>query len=84
MKINLKQVTSGIKSQVAQVTGNLENVAGAAGKGAFSVSAGSNGISINANFNSLIEKTKIGNLINSPLADLFDNNKVKEPLQFPC
>ena len=84
MKINLKQVTSGIKSQVAQVTGNLENIAGAAGKGAFSVSAGSNGISINANFNSLIEKTKIGNLINSPLADLFDNNKVKEPLQFPA
>ncbi|MDA9007775.1 baseplate tail-tube junction protein [Porticoccaceae bacterium] len=83
MKINLKQVTSGIKSTVAQATGKLENIAGAAGQGAFSISAGSNGVSINANFNSLLEKTKVGNLINSPLADLFDNNKVKEPLQFP-
>lgn len=83
MKINLKQVTSGIKSQVAQVTGNLENIAGAAGKGSFSISAGSNGVSINANFNSLLEKTKVGNLVNSPLADLYDNSKVKEPLQFP-
>ena len=56
MKINLKQVSSGIKSTVASVKGKLENVAGAAGIGGFSVSAGSNGISINANFNSLLEK----------------------------
>ena len=40
MKINLKQVTSGIKSTVAQATGKLENIAGAAGQGAFSISAG--------------------------------------------
>lgn len=84
MKINLKQVTSGIKSTVASVRGNLEEIAGAAGQGGFSVSAGSNGVSINANFNQLLEKTKVGNLVNSPLADLFDNNKVKEPLQFPA
>lgn len=83
MKINLKQVSSGIKSTVASAQGKLENIAGAAGIGGFSVSAGSNGVSINANFNSLLEKTKIGNLVNSPLADLYDNSKVKEPLQFP-
>lgn len=84
MKINLKQVTSGIKSQVAEAKGKLENIAGAAGRGSFSISAGDNGISINANFNELLKKTKIGNLINSPLADLYDNSKVKEPLQFPA
>jgi hypothetical protein len=84
MKINLKQVTSGIKSTVASASGNLENFLGSGGTGGFSISAGDNGVSINANFNALLEKTKIGNLVNSPLADLFNNNKVKEPLQFPA
>jgi len=84
MKINLKQITSGVKSTVASASGNLENFLGSGGTGGFSVSAGDNGVSINANFNSLLQKTKVGNLINSPLAALFDNNKVKEPLQFPA
>lgn len=84
MKINLKQVTSGIKSTVASASGNLENFLGSGGTGGFSISAGDNGVSVNANFNALLEKTKVGNLVNSPLADLFNNNKVKEPLQFPA
>mgnify|MGYP000182512953 CR=1 FL=1 len=83
-KINLKQLTSKAKSTVAQVQGSLENIAGAAGQGAFSASAGSNGVSLNANFNSLLEKSKIGNIVNSPLKELYNSRKVKEPLQFPA
>ena len=82
MKINLKQVTSGIKSTVASASGNLENFLGSGGTGGFSISAGDNGVSVNANFNALLEKTKVGNLVNSPLADLFNNNKVKEPIPY--
>ena len=50
-KINLKQLTASGKSVVAQASGQLENVLGAAGKGGFSVSAGPNGVSISGNFN---------------------------------
>lgn len=82
-KINLKQLTSVGKSVAAQVGGNLENIAGAAGKGAFSVSAGENGISINANFNELLKKETTGNKIISPLNSLYSNPKVKEPITFP-
>lgn len=82
MKINLKQVSSGIKSTVASASGNLENFLGSGGTGGFSVSAGDNGVSINANFNALLEKTKVGNLIKSPIASLF-STPIKEPLQFP-
>ena len=83
-KINLKQLTSTAKSTVAQVSGNLENIAGAAGKGAFSASAGENGVSLNANFNQLLEKSRIGNIVNSPIQELYNSKKVKEPLQFPA
>ena len=82
-KINLKQLTSVGKSVAAQVGGNLEQIAGAAGKGAFSVSAGPNGVSINANFNELIKKETTGNKITSPLYPLFSNPKVKQPIVFP-
>lgn len=82
-KINLKQLTSVGKSVAAQVGGNLEQIAGAAGKGAFSVSAGPNGVSINANFNELIKKETTGNKISSPLYPLFSNPKVKQPIVFP-
>lgn len=82
-KINLKQLTSVGKSVAGQVGGNLENVAGAAGKGSFSVSAGENGISINANFNELLKKETTGNKIISPLNSLYSNPKVKEPITFP-
>ena len=55
-KISLKQLTSAGKSVVASATGKLESIAGAAGQGAFGVSIGKNGISVNANFNELLEK----------------------------
>jgi len=82
-KINLKQISSGIKSSVAQATGKLESIRGAAGTGGFSVSAGRDGISVNANFNELLKKTTTGNMVNSPLQKLYDASKIKEPLQFP-
>jgi len=83
-KINLKQViTSAGKDVVAQAQGALEEIAGAAGKGAFGVSIGKNGISINANFNEIIQKKVSGNLVKSPLAPLFNNPKIKDQLIFP-
>jgi len=82
-KISLKQLTSAGKSVVASATGKLESIAGAAGQGAFGVSIGKNGISVNANFNELLEKKKRGNLVKSPLANLFDNPKIQDQLQFP-
>lgn len=82
-KINLKQLTSAGKSAIASAQGKLENVAGAAGQGAFGVSVGKNGVSVNANFNELIEKKKRGNLVKSPLANLFHNPKINDQLQYP-
>ena len=82
-KINLKQLTAAGKSMAAQVGGNLENVAGAAGKGSFSASAGENGVSINANFNELLKKETTGNKVISPLNALYANPKVREPITFP-
>lgn len=82
-KINLKQLTAQGKSVVGQASGQLEEALGAAGKGAFSVSAGPNGVSISANFNELIQKARRGNRIVSPIKDLYKNNKVEPTLVFP-
>jgi len=82
-KINLKQLTASGKSVVASARGKLESIAGAAGQGAFGVSVGKNGVSVSANFNELIEKKKQGNLVRSPLANLFNNPKIQDQLQFP-
>jgi hypothetical protein len=83
-KINLKQLTASGKSVVGQVAGALEDVAGAAGKGAFSVSAGRNGISISTNFNELLRKKMVGNRIISPIKELYQNGKIIAPLVFPA
>jgi hypothetical protein len=82
-KINLKQLTVAGKSAAGQVGGNLEKIAGAAGQGSFSVSAGPNGISINVNFNELIKKETTGNKIVSPVNALYSNPKVKNTIVFP-
>ena len=82
-KVNLKQITNVGKSVAGQVSGALENVAGAAGKGGFSVSAGPNGVSVSANFNELLKKTSTGNKISSPIKELFDNTKFKKSLIYP-
>jgi len=83
--INLKQITQVGKSVAAQASGALEQVAGAAGKGAFSVNAGPDGISVSANFNQLLQGKVTGNRINSPLRDLYRPNggKVNRPIVFP-
>lgn len=82
-KVNLKQLTASGKSVVAQASGALEQIGNAAGKGAFSVSAGPNGVSINANFNELIKKASRGNRIVSPLKELYQNGKVGRTVVFP-
>jgi hypothetical protein len=81
---NLKQtlITNG-KQVIGQAQGKLEEVAGAAGKGAFSVSAGPNGVSISANFNELLKKTTQGNRVVSPIKELFERDKFKKSLQYP-
>lgn len=80
---NLKQAVQVGKSVAAQASGQLEELAGAAGKGAFSVSAGPNGVSISANFNELIKKKTSGNRIASPIKELYQNDKNKESLIYP-
>jgi hypothetical protein len=80
---NLKQVVQAGKDVAAQASGQLEEVAGAAGKGAFSISAGPNGVSISANFNELIKKKTSGNRIASPIKELYQNDKNKESLIYP-
>ena len=84
-KINLKQIISTGKQTVAQVAGDLENIAGAAGKGSFSVSAGQNGISISSNFNEILKNKTTGNRISSPLKSLYTPNggRVSKPIIFP-
>lgn len=83
-KVNLKQLTTSGRSVVGQVAGSLEEIAGAAGKGAFSVSAGKNGISISTNFNELLKKKMVGNQIVSPVKELYNNPKVSAPLIYPA
>lgn len=81
---NLKSVVQAGKSAVGQVSGALEEVAGAAGKGGFSVSAGPNGVSISANFNELLRKKVQGNRIVSPIKELYKDQKGESPLQYPA
>lgn len=79
----LKSIVSQGKSAVASVSGELENVAGAAGKGAFSVSAGPNGITVGGNFNQIKKGARTPNTIRSPIRELYSNPKVKSPIVFP-
>lgn len=81
---NLKSAVTAGKSVVGQVSGALEEVAGAAGKGAFSVSAGPNGVSISANFNELLRKKLSGNRVVSPIKELYNNPKGAAPIQYPA
>lgn len=81
---NLKSVVNAGKSAVGQVSGALEEVAGAAGKGGFSVSAGPNGVSISANFNELLKKKTQGNRVVSPLKELYVNDKKRPMYQYPA
>jgi len=80
---NLKSVVNAGKSVVGQVSGALEEVAGAAGKGGFSVSAGPNGVSISANFNELLKKKVQGNRIAGDLASLYRDGKTRTNLFYP-
>lgn len=80
---NLKSVVNAGKSVVGQVSGALEEVAGAAGRGGFSVSVGPNGVSISANFNELLKKKVQGNRISSPLKDLYVDTKRRVNLLYP-
>ena len=80
---NLKSVVNAGKSAVGQVSGALEEVAGAAGKGGFSVSAGPNGVSISANFNELLKKKVQGNRIAGDLAGLYRDGKTRTNLFYP-
>lgn len=81
---NLKQTITSAKSTVGQISGTLEEIAGAAGKGGFSVSAGENGVSISANFNELLKKKTQGNRIASPIKDLYQNDTMRPSLYFPA
>ncbi len=84
--INLKSLTAAGKSVVGQATGALENIAGAAGKGAFSIGAGPNGLpTISANFNEIIKNKVSGNKTISPVKELWQENggKVYKPIVFP-
>jgi len=80
---NLSQTINAGKSVVATASGKLEEIAGAAGQGAFSVSAGPNGVSISANFNELVKKKVESNRTVSPLRELYQNEKGKQSLIFP-
>jgi hypothetical protein len=71
------------KSIIAQATGNLEEFAGAAGKGSFSASAGPNGVSISGNFNQLLKKVVQGNRIAGDLASLYKDGKTRSNLFYP-
>jgi hypothetical protein len=84
--INLRQLTAAGKSVVGQATGALENIAGAAGKGAFSIGAGPNGLpTISANFNEIIKNKVQGSKTTSPVKELWQENggKVYRPIVFP-
>ena len=79
----LKSIGSHGKSAGASVSGELEKVAGAAGKGAFSISAGPNGITVSGNFNQLKPGARTPNAIRSPIRELYSNPKIKSPIVFP-
>lgn len=81
---NLKTVVQAGKSAIGQVSGALEEVAGAAGKGGFSVSAGPNGVSISANFNELLRKKIQGTDVISPVKELYKDGKRREGLVYPA
>ena len=80
---NLKSAVNAGKSVVGQVSGALEEVAGAAGRGGFSVSAGPNGVSISANFNELLKKKTQGNRIASPIKELYADGKTRTNYFYP-
>jgi len=82
-KLNLDSVIASGKSVVASATGELEEALGAAGKGAFGVNVGPNGVSISANFNQLIKQAVEGNRIVSPIKKLYSNQKTAPTLIFP-
>lgn len=80
---NLKTAINAGKDVVAQATGALEEVAGAAGKGAFGINVGPNGVSISATFNELLKKKVTGNRIASDLAALYRDGKTRTNLFYP-
>ena len=80
---NLKRTITSGKSVVGQVGGTIEQIAGVAGKGGFSVSAGPNGVSISANFNELLKKKTKGNRIESPIKELYVNDTGRPTLYYP-
>jgi hypothetical protein len=76
-EVNLKNIISQGKSAVASAQGKIEEFAGAAGTGGFSVSAGSNGVNLSANFNEVIKRTaQARNTVKSPLKLLYDKSNV--------
>ena len=81
---NLKSVISTGKSVVGQVSGALEEVAGAAGKGGLSVSAGPNGVSISANFNEILKNKVQGNRVVSGIKELYENKTGEPTLKYPA
>ena len=82
-KQTLKQLVTDGKSVVGQVSGALDQFAGAAGKGGFSATAGPNGISISGNFNELLRKKITGNRISSPVKDLYENKNIQSSIIYP-
>lgn len=84
-EVNLKNIISQGKSAVASAQGKLEQFAGAAGTGGFSVSAGPNGVSLQANFNEVIKRSaQARNTVKSPLKRLYDRSDVfKGTILFP-
>lgn len=81
---NLKTVVQAGKDVIGQASGALEEVAGAAGRGGFSVSAGPNGVSISANFNELLKKKVQGNRVAGDLASLYRDGKTRTNLFYPA
>lgn len=80
-KINLKkEFGNSIKSQLTGIASGAINEAG--GKGAFSVGFGRNGLSINANFNNLLQKELAVSEANGPLRDLYEKENAFD-LKYP-
>lgn len=83
-EVNLKNIVASGKSIAGQVAGSIEEFAGIQGQGGFNVSVGADGVSISANFNELLKKAKTGNRITSPVRELYQNDKIKDPIIFPA
>lgn len=83
-KLNLKkEFGNGIKSQITQAGGLLNgSINEAGGKGAFGIGFGRNGLSINANFNNLLQKEVEVSEGDGPLRDLYEKEKATD-LKFP-